>query len=52
MNIVSNFDSLLVQSADKKNFTKDNFKVVTKIKPSQKILNDLIFAFNVCRNVK
>ena len=52
MNIVSNFDSLLLQSVDKKKFTKDDFKVVTKIKPSQKILNDLIFAFNVCRNVK
>ena len=52
INIVSNFDSLLLQSVDKKTFTKDNFKVVTKIKPSQKILNDLIFAFNVCRNVK
>ena len=37
---------------DKKKFTKDDFTVVTKIKPSQKTLNDLIFAFNVCRNVK
>ncbi len=52
INIISNFDSLLLQSVDKKKFTKDDFRVVTKIKPSQKILNDLIFAFNVCRNVK
>ena len=37
---------------DEKIFTKDNFKVVSKIKPSKKILNDLMFAFNVCRNVK
>ncbi len=51
-NIVSNFDSLLLQSIDKKKFTKNDFRVVTKIKPSKKILNDLIFAFNVCRNVK
>ncbi len=52
VNIVSNFDSLLLQSIDKKKFTKNDFRVVTKIKPSKKILNDLIFAFNVCRNVK
>ncbi len=51
-NIVSNFDSLLLQSVDRKKFTKNDFRVVTKIKPSKKILNDLIFAFNVCRNVK
>ena len=51
-NITSNFNSLLLQSVDEKIFTKDNFKVVSKIKPSKKILNDLMFAFNVCRNVK
>ena len=52
INIISNFDTLLLQSVDKKKFTKNDFRVVTKIKPSKKILNDLIFAFNVCRNVK
>ncbi len=51
-NIISNFDSLLLQNADNKIFSKDNFKVVSKIKPSKKIFNDLLFAFNVCRNVK
>ena len=51
-NITSNFDSLLVQSFDNKVFTKDNFKVVSKIKPTKKIFNDLLFTFNVCRNVK
>ena len=51
-NINSHFDSLLVQSSDNKIFTKDNFKVVSKIKPTRKILDDLLFAFNVCRNVK
>ncbi len=51
-NIVSNFDSLLIQNVDNKVFTKNNFKVVSKTKPTKKIFNDLIFAFNVCRNVK
>ncbi len=51
-NISSHFDSLLIQSTDNKIFTKDNFKVVSKIKPTKKILDNLIFAFNVCRNVK
>ena len=51
-NITSHFDSLLLQNTDNKIFTKDNFEVVSKIKPTKKILDDLIFAFNVCRNVK
>ena len=48
----SNFESLLFQSVDNKIFNKDNFKVVSKIKPTRKVFNDLLFAFNVCRNVK
>jgi len=51
-NFTSHFDSLLLQSTDNKIFTKDNFKVVSKVKPSKKILDGLIFAFNICRNVK
>ncbi|MBD1157927.1 bifunctional phosphoribosylaminoimidazolecarboxamide formyltransferase/IMP cyclohydrolase [Pelagibacterales bacterium SAG-MED17] len=51
-NVNSHFDSLLFQSMDNKIFTKDNFKVVSKIKPTKKILDNLFFAFNVCRNVK
>ena len=51
-NIISNFDSLLFQNLDNKIFTKNNFKVVSKVKPTKKILNDLLFAFNVCRGVK
>ncbi len=51
-NVISNFDSLLFQSADNKIFTKKDFKVVSKAKPTKKIFNDLLFAFNVCRNVK
>ena len=51
-NTTSHFNSLLLQSTDNKFFTRDNFEVVSKIKPSKKILDELFFAFNVCRNVK
>ncbi len=51
-NIISNFNSLLVQSSDNKIFSRKDFKVVSIKKPNQKTLNNLIFAFNVCRNVK
>ena len=51
-NITSHFDSLLLQSTDNKILNKDNFEVVSKVKPSKKALDDLIFAFNICRNVK
>ena len=51
-NVVSTLDSLLIQNPDNKNFVKDNFKVVSNKKPTKKIFNDLLFAFNVCRNVK
>ena len=50
--VTSHFNSLLFQSIDNKKFNKDNFKVVSKAKPTKKIFNDLLFAFNVCRNVK
>ena len=51
-NVNSNFDSLLMQDPDNKIFNQKNFKVVSKIKPTRKIFDDLLFAFNVCRNVK
>jgi len=51
-NISSNFDSFLIQSPDNKIFLKKDFKIVSKKKPNQKTLNNLIFAFNVCKNVK
>ena len=41
-----------MQNSDNKILSKDNFKVVSKIQPSKKIFDDLLFAFNVCRNVK
>ena len=42
----------LIQSEDKKNFTKKDFRIVSKTKPNKTQLNDLLFAFNVCRYVK
>ena len=44
--------SILVQTEDNKLFSKNNFKVVSKIKPSKLQFENLIFAFNVCRFVK
>ncbi len=51
-NISTNFDSLLIQTIDNKIFSKNNFKIVSKKKPSKKTLKNLIFAFNICRSVK
>ena len=51
-NFFSNFNSFLIQSSDNKFFSTKNFKVVSKNKPDQKMLRNMIFAFNVCRNVK
>ena len=45
-------ENILVQSEDNKIFNKKDFKVVSKKKPTKSQLNDLIFAFNVCRYVK
>jgi phosphoribosylaminoimidazolecarboxamide formyltransferase / IMP cyclohydrolase len=45
-------DSMLVQSEDKQIFSKKEFKVVSKKKPSKSQFDNLIFAFNVCRYVK
>ena len=50
INLIEN--SMLVQTADKERFSKKNFKIVSKKKPSKSQFNDLIFAFNVCRYVK
>ena len=51
-NIVSNFNSILIQEPDNKIFTKKDFKVVSKSNPSSNTLKNLIFAFNVCRHAK
>ena len=45
-------DYTLIQSEDKENFSKKNFKVVSKRKPTKSQLDNLMFAFNVCRYVK
>ena len=50
--ISSNINSYLLQTSDNFPFLKSNFKVVSKIKPSPKTLNNLLFAFNICRFVK
>ena len=42
----------MFQSSNNKIFTKSDVKIVSKRKPNKQILNNLIFAFNVCRNVK
>ena len=45
-------ESILVQSEDNKIFQKNDFKIVSKKKPSKAQFSDLMFAFNVCRFVK
>ena len=43
---------MLMQSEDMKIFSKKDFKIVSRKKPSVSQFNNLIFAFNVCRYVK
>jgi phosphoribosylaminoimidazolecarboxamide formyltransferase/IMP cyclohydrolase len=50
LNSINN--SMLVQYEDKQIFSKNNFKIVSKKKPSKSQFENLIFAFNVCRFVK
>ena len=45
-------NSILIQSEDSKIFSKKDFKIVSKKKPNKSQLDNLIFAFNVCRYVK
>ena len=42
----------MFQGPDNKNFSKKNLRIASKKKPSKQTLDNLIFAFNVCRNVK
>ncbi len=44
--------NIMIQSEDLSFFSKKDFKIVSKRKPTSKQLKDLIFAFNVCRYVK
>ena len=45
-------NTFLVQTPDSKNFTSKNFKVVSKRKPNKLEMENLIFAFNICKFVK
>ena len=44
--------SMLLQTEDKHLLSKKNFQVVSKKKPSKSQIDNLIFAFSVCRYVK
>ena len=45
-------EAILTQSEDLKIFNIKDFEVVSKMKPSKSQLNNLIFAFNICRYAK
>jgi phosphoribosylaminoimidazolecarboxamide formyltransferase/IMP cyclohydrolase len=45
-------NEILIQSEDLKKFNTKDFKIVSKRKPTSKEMKNLIFAFNICRNVK
>ena len=45
-------DSVLIQSEDTKVFSKKDFKIVSRRKPSKLQFENLVFAFNICRYVK
>ena len=51
-NFQNKFNSILIQDPDTLNFSRKHFKIVSKLKPTNDTLNKLIFAFNICRNVK
>ncbi len=52
LKIISANQHMLIQSDDNKMFTRKDFKVVSKKKPTKSQFDDLIFALNVCRYVK
>ena len=43
---------ILVQSNDEANTTKSDLKIVTEKKPSENEIEDMLFAFKVCKHVK
>ena len=45
-------NNILLQTEDKQIFKKNDFKIVSKKKPTRSQFDDLIFAFNICRYVK
>ncbi len=50
--IKSGINSFLTQTEDNLVFNKKNFRVVSKAKPTKKIMEQLLFSFNVCRSTK
>tara|TARA_B100000579_G_scaffold57599_1_gene41231 strand:+ start:1559 stop:3097 length:1539 start_codon:yes stop_codon:yes gene_type:complete len=50
--LVSGINSYLLQTNDNKIFNKNNFKIVSKVKPSKKLFKQMLFSLNVCRSVK
>jgi len=52
LKFISNNDAILVQSEDINTFNIKDFKIVSKKKPNQSQMKNLIFAFNICRYVK
>tara|TARA_B100001250_G_scaffold412865_1_gene445253 strand:+ start:426 stop:1961 length:1536 start_codon:yes stop_codon:yes gene_type:complete len=52
LKFISHNEEILIQSEDLKKFTFKDFKIVSKKKPNEKEMKNLIFAFNVCRYVK
>tara|TARA_B100000287_G_scaffold214688_1_gene202585 strand:- start:140 stop:1696 length:1557 start_codon:yes stop_codon:yes gene_type:complete len=45
-------NAILFQNEDKIKFNSKDFKIVSKMKPNKEQMQNLIFAFNVCRYVK
>ena len=53
VNSLKTFDgSFLIQNKDKVIFDKKKLKFVTKLKPNQKELKEIEFAYNICKYVK
>ena len=51
-NIVFHKENFLYQNSENLFINKKNFMVVSKKKPSKHQMENLIFAFNICKNVK
>ena len=45
-------NSILMQSTDNQHISKKNIKIVSKKKPNKTQIENLLFAFNICRFVK
>ena len=45
-------EDILIQTEDREMFKKNDFKIVSKKKPTKSQFDDLIFAYNICRFVK